>query len=597
MKKLLFIFIGAIISSMLGMTVSLAASGTIGSLVDNIFDEAGVQDTWGDDAKDLEKLADDDEPFANLYLYVYKNVVDGPKNAALKEVASRTKYDKSDLEKIVFEGDTSPITAKFNEKTVDAAAADIISQQEAEQAETDQEFESMIASSGLSGEDEALAQYIYDTYYRPEVTNAEDLSAVLSQEYVLEEYSYLSGLFESEYEFQMNNKHLAYEALASEMFMDGDKSNSAGIDLIADLDLINQALFGYELEIESRDSVVLSSEEENEYYEEDVLLAAEDEDLSTSSSETADSTELENPYTCFEDEALREALDTYVSTGGPTSSETNTGDDAGVVASDTTSTTTYSSSSEEPDDELDVKEEFQDLLDSLTSVPGDWTRSLPCNDIFCITVNLVTETNDPSSDSDYEDTENCIACHTTYINSFMKQTLSKSLVPSKVSMNWFEDATCKEAGILAQLDMHVYAVPQPITLDSEDDTDDLAQERVENLQEAIESAESRYGDKTRADVECESIINMSQYSSQTDFEEAMSACENASNSIQSDIDSLFEDFVFESETQMTDNFYDQFSAELNTLFTYFKSFDDALSQTYESDNAPLSSIVDKPFCQ
>jgi hypothetical protein len=568
MKKIILLFGGILISSMLGMTVSVVSAGTADELMEEVFSAAGFNKSFKNEADEMGKLSKQGDAFQNLHLFVYQNVKDGPKEAALEEVARRTSFEKDELKEILIEGNIQLIEEKKREAVEDRA--DEIAEDH-EEEEGDATFE----------------EYLQETYNYEYDPIEGEFGDILTQEYVIYLYAKLKDLYEEEFEFQSTNKKLALEAFASEMFMNGDKNDSAGIDLLADLDMINEILFGAPIVYPDRDddSVSLASIPEEEVVvveekEEEVFLAEEEED---------------NLYACFEDEDLRAALDAYGEDGGVTGGgaiaggpSLGGGDDGGDGGDGGSG----------DDEDNSVQDEIDDILDAIAVESGNWARpGLPCNEIFCITVNLVTEDNSPEVDGS-SPTANYIASHVAYINKRMEETLSKNMSPSKVSANWFEDATCKKAGFLASLDLHVYGVPQPITLDPADDTDEKANERAENLNDKLEAAESRYGTTTPAEADCKSILNMAAYvDAGTSLEDAMVSCESASETVQANVDAAIADYIFQSQADASNTFYEQVSAEIYAFKQYFESFQRALKKTYEEDSAPLSALMSKAFCK
>jgi len=581
MKKIVVIMIGVLISSMLGMTVGMVSARTTDTIVDKLFEEADVDKSYKNDEKELEKLSEDkDLPFNNLYLFVYQNVKEGPKEAAIDQLVRETDYNENELEKILFESDVDPIIDRHAEKVIEMQTEGVIEELRQKQSDADVAKVEELEAAGLSEEEEDLAWFEYYTTERITI-DEEGLETQLTQSYILEEYSALSDRYEAELEFQTENKMLAFEALASEMFMNGDKGDSAGVDLLYDLDMINKALFGYEITYPDRSA---GTEEEDE----EVELSSIEEDARAEARVVVLAEEENEEEACFEDEELRAALDDY-----------GEGDDSGGESYVPTSGDIDLGDDDDDDDNDDDEEDkdFEEMLEELSVEPGDWSRGLPCNDIFCIVINLVTEDNSPEV-AEYEETDNCIACHVAYINKRLDETMSKSLVPSKITMNWFEDATCKGAGLLATLDLHVYAVPQPITLDPEDDTDDYAQERAENLSDKLEAAESRYGTKTQADYECEAILNMNDVAgTPSSIEDSMVDCEDAGNAVEASIAEIQDEFIFESQSQVNSTLYEQVSNELSSMYLYFNSFKLALQNSYKTDETPLKSIISKGYCQ
>lgn len=98
--------------------------------------------------------------------------------------------------------------------------------------------------------------------------------------------------------------------------------------------------------------------------------------------------------------------------------------------------------------------------------PLDWSRSRPCDGIFCLTFEAVYKKR-----SSYTASENCIACHFEKMNDSFNQTLSHNVVPSKVTGNLLEAPKCKIAAGLSlfNIDFRPILLSQPILTPPNDD--------------------------------------------------------------------------------------------------------------------------------
>jgi hypothetical protein len=570
-------------------------------------------------ADELEKLADADEgqlPFQNLYLYMYQNVVEGPKNEALKEIAKRTSYSKSQLEKVLFEGNLDPIINREEES-------------EDEETLTETDIDSLIAGQGLSANLESFVRGYYDFYIAEDGPGRANkvVEKITTQVEAMDEYTYLKSLYEDEYSFQNQNRRLLYEAMAAEMFINGDTGDSAGIDLLYDLNLINSVLFNEAVDYPDRgggsDVALASIMDEFEEMENSVFLASESSEDSrdsivilSSEEDGADADSLLavgddfDASSCDDDSELRAALDAFESSeassedsSGDADAGSGSGTDSGSYTSTSSSSSSSSNGSEETttddEEESDAVEEFNSMLAEIgAGSPGDWTRMLPCNDIFCITVNLVKENDEPEvGDFEFEEVDNCIACHTQYINERMGETLSKSLAPSKVPMNYFEDATCKD-GFNLLPGLRVFVRSLPIFPDKGDDIDEAADEAVTNFYEGfahesgLTNPDALTGD-TKADLACQAALNQAEISgNDAAFDEAMSACNSASAAISAAIAERIAKFTYLSEAESDYSIYEQMSGELYSMLLYLDGMRVALSESFE----PINSLINKPYC-
>lgn len=654
MKKFFLFSIGLGLSFFAGITVK-GALITDEKLLADLFDEAGITETYKNDYKELENLASDEQlPFEHLYLFMLQNQMNGPREAALKELAARTSYSQEELESILIDGSTETIISHKEAKALEAQSETIVAEQQAAQEEVDAHFESQLTDEDdLDESEQSYAQYYYETYQRPEVLDAQDVAESLTTKAILNEFLYLSDLYKEELEFQEENRKLAYEALASEIFMNNDLSDSADIDLLYDLDLMHYLLFAeyisYPDRSDGEDAVETASEEETTEVANAQEGSDDDEEVAVNVSERVVlaknailvedvilaedvvlAEESVDPYTCWEDDELAAALEDFGGyegidegiddgTDGDSAETGADGEGEGDEDSGGDGSGSEGSGGASRDDDGDgassegggdeetasVLAEIDAFIDGINKTIGDWGRALPCGEIFCITMDLVTEAENPEV-GDYERTENCIACHTTYIQERMEETLSHSLVPSKISMNWFEDATCKDAGNFVNLDLNVYAIKKPIDLDPDDETDDAPKQDIEDLKTRLwgiagfplPGASKTTLGKTLADQECESLLNLGDISGiSRQIDDALADCQEQADTIENESAAAYEEFTFDTYAQSTSDLYGQVSAELYTMLLYFEGFQEALQDTYSVENAPLPDLLSTEYCQ
>lgn len=617
MTKSLLFSIGMMVSLASGIAVSQALMSE-DDLLAALFEEAGVELSEVKDAKEIESLANNEEaPFNGLYLFMLQNIMYGPQDVALKEIADRMNFSEEEVEAIVLSGDISPIIDKQKSMAFQAQSQELNSDLEEADAQGTADLEEFVDSNDFDASTEEYIRWHYETYEAP--PPASDFEQVLTTDFVLDEYNTISDAYDKELAFQRENRRLAYEALASEMFLNNNLGDSANVDLLYDLDLINYLMFGelitypdrseesVETASESSDALVLFKAPEPDEDDEFVLLTEE----------------ISDPYVCYGDEALNSALEAYEA------APPETGDAMPEVASsidyslgdDEVAPNDSSGSSGNAEDDAntflaDVGAAFEaldDFLSSLETPVGEWTRQLPCGEIFCIEVKLISETDDPEVEDsssmtvdDFTKNENCIACHTAYIKDRLEETMSKSLVPSKISMNWFEDATCKAAGNFVNLDLNVYAIKKPIDLDPGDDLDDKAAKDIEEFKNTLVSiggialpggTKTTLG-KTLAEMECESIVNINDIAgSSSEIDKVLARCQEAAEENAREVQAAFEEFKFNTYSQNTSDLYGQVSAELYSILLTFQSFQEGLKATYETGDAPLSSLLTKGYCE
>lgn len=632
MKKIAFFSIGILVSGALGLMLGKAtyAVSSTEELIAQMFEEAELTETTSKDPKELENLAsNEDAPFQNLYLFMFQNVSNGPTESALEELETRLKgkiryeYKKDELREIVVYGNVTPILERHTYLAELANDEATMADQAEAQTAADEEMEAYMAENPGAQSVPDFMTWYYTEYARPDALTEEDKSSSVTHEQIFNEFMYLTELYEQELEFQRNYRKMGYEALATELFYNNDLNDSAGVDLLYDLDLAHMILFGEQITYPDRsgsDSIGLSSElvfglpelEESEEVETVAVEEAVELDVEPDVELAEDTV---NPYTCYDDSALQTALDAYYAEEVvDTAPETETG---GVVYPYTDGEAEGSGEvdSGEADPVGDAKQEVDEALQKLDTfitqlqgTKGDWARSLPCGEVFCITVDLISETEDPTVE--YVDTDNCIACHLSFINQRMSQTLDGGLVAGKVSMNWFEDATCKEAGAV-NLDLNIFTVAMPIDLDPGDDIDEGPSKEIEDLKETLVSIGAlslpdgkTEIQKTLSDLECESILNIQDIGdTSATLQEVTAMCQASSARIQNTITTAVEASLFESQQSNATTLYEQVSAELSRMLLIFRNIqsgsdgEGGFKGTYLTGNAPLSSLANKKYCQ
>lgn len=624
MIKYILFSIGMVISLAGGIAVSQALISDE-ELLSEIFEEAGVEISDKQDSKEIENLANNEEaPFNGLYLFMLQNIMYGPQDAAITEIAERMDLTEEEVEAIVLKGDVNSIIDKQKSMAFQAQSEELASELEEASEQGAADLNEFIDDNDF---EELNADYIiwhYETYEAP--PQLSDFQAVLSTEFVLNEYNKISDAYTSELEFQEANRRIAYEALASEMFLNNDLGDSANVDLLYDLDLINYLMFGETITYPDRSEEIVETASEPD--EELVLFKAPERNIAKAivpaenvlSENVILAEEITNPYVCYGDEDLANALNAYNATPSFVDDAIPEADREIDYSAGRTDGGSGAGDADESDDENnflpDIAAAFGELNDFLLSIEtpaGDWKRSLPCNDIFCIEVNLISETDDPEAMDnsgmtvdDFKENENCIACHTAYIKERLEETMSKSLVPSKISMNWFEDATCKEAGNFVNLDLNVYAIKKPIDLDPGDDLDEKAAKDIEEFKNtllsiggiAIPGGSKTTLGKTLSEMNCESIINIKNVAGfSNEIDDALVACQEAAEENVRNVQAVFEEFTFNTYSQNTSDLYGQVSAELYSILLYFQGFQEGLKATYETEDAPLSALLNKSYCE
>lgn len=535
MRKTLFTIFGVILMGSLGLAANAAVGGASSDMVATLFNKAKVED-FGSKPEDLSDLSLSKNPFENLYLFMYRNVKLYPRQVAISELAKSTVYSEEEIEKIVVQGDFTPLYSYFNEE-----------------------------------------------------------KQSITQELVGREYLSLQKQYADELNFQLENYTLSYDAIAKEIFMNGDTGDSANIDLLFDLDIIHYLLFGTFIEPVDRsggEKVQLASESTTLQRIDDVLLASVDFPICNGDASLADSIkEFEDYIASLPSHPA--SNDVIGSSNGNTQGSGN-GSTSNFVSGNTVSAT---SSSGNPDRIIQERPGIEDFVKNLSGVKGDWSREIPCTEIFCITVEYVTPADDEANASkSYQPEDNCVACHLSFILQRMEQTLSKSLVPGKIPMNAFEDGTCKEAGTKVNLDLNVYVVKKPILLDPDVGLEELPNKNVENLKKTLLSIGGlSLNEKKRSNnvIDFEKLNYFHGNGTQADLlAETLVQQEIRAN----EISEAYAEFLNKSRGENSLILYEQLAAELYAFSNFFSTFQEQLQATYITDDAPLSKLTNKNYC-
>ncbi len=539
MRKIILTFLGLMLSTGIGMAVSSSED-----IIKELFTDNGITTSLSTDSSELKTLSQEEDAFNNVYLFMYQNVKKAPNDETLKILAENpdySEYSTEDISSIVIDGDISKISEK--------------------------------------------------------------LGSSVEQNTIIDFYTKMQSDYTEELELQTENRGLLYESLAKEIFYNNDLSDSASVDILYDLDLINYLLFNEYITYPDRKgntSVDLASEE---IFGTQKLSKIK---RSTGSPSASVTTAVSN-IVCSIDTELSDAIKKYEEANPESTTDSNSGDSdttSGGTSSNSgsssgsSSTSTSSTSSSTKTASSPTVDDFLSSLGGGTL--GNWDRSLPCDEVFCITVDLIpgdagVSTDSSTSGQTYEKTDDCIACHISYIAQKLNDTLSKPLSPSKVPMNNFEDGTCKEAGSKINLDINVYVQKKPIFTPEDDTTPDSSSNDVESLKELIYSSRAltnpdEVTGQTNSDLDSGRILSTLAGSDQ---EAVVNQILIANQAKMDQIQKLFADFELKARGQTYQDQEDQILIELATLKSYFSQFEDSLNATI----APIEDLAGKKYCE
>ena len=618
--KHLFLISTVFMGFLLGQGLQVFAFAS-DALLERVFDEAEVALRQKPDAKEVEQLAKTGEfPFEHLFLNMYENVKTGAQNAAISAVAKQMNFDEAQTAALILEGDLSAIVQSSRplplsvvaerQADIEKSLGELGAEAEALSAEGGEEAEARL--SEISIEMRALALQSEALNENSSLGTQAEANARLTR--VLE-------LYQEELAFYTSLNSLGYESVAKELFYNGDPSDSAGVDLLSDLDLIHVILFNEGLALPDRSGIELSS------VEDELLLSSLNSEISRPKVRVPGGLDPSlvltndfNPYACFVDEELTLALDEFDSILEEDEAAIPGG--AGRLGEDGRAVSPVLDGAGEPIfsgrdfgtapsvSSSEALRSFNNALNNLNAPAGDFSRELRCNERFCVTVNLVTGTWGTTEGSvasdDFLESDNCVSCHVRYIQEHMDNLMSKSLVPNKLSNNFGEDASCKLAALDVLLDFNITAVPKPIVLDPGEDLISDAAEQSKDLREELQvqgilpipgRGESDLGESL-ADQERtrqENLRGLAGFI--VTLDEATDQAIDAAEVIAAMRGDIYNSAGVSGSVVQNAQFYEQVSSQLTQMYLYFEGMDKALKNTVFADDAPLPALAAKPYCQ
>lgn len=322
----------------------------------------------------------------NLYLEIYETVNLEPKKTSIKKTSSKFSMTEDQMQKLINEGDLSVLSEREKDLTIDKLS--------------NQYFE------------------IFNTYQR-------------------------------EFELETMRTDLEQEVKPSEIYADGDTSNS-DFDLIHDLSIIEKILFGKASQTDfggefPKFDIEFVSKAQKEAIEDLFTTPEEQEKYSESlarSEATEEAREGINPLLCLETESvLAEAINSF---------EEKAQTEEGIEDLD------------DVGDYGDLDENLETLNDAeIPSAKTDeWPTKYLCPDesFFCISIKF-----DVGPPESFPKTSNAVASHVHHINEDFDKMLEKPLSPNKLTGNLFEVPKCKSGFANIPLNMNIItmAVPGP----------------------------------------------------------------------------------------------------------------------------------------
>lgn len=299
-----------------------------------------------------------------MYLDIYKKVIQEPEEKTTKNIAKKFKLSKEQVNKLVREGNIDALKFKPGETTT---------------------------------------------------------------EQVIQQYSKIFNDFQNDLSVEQTRSDLTEETKPSEIFTDGDTSNS-DFDLLYDLNIIEIILFNQASASQFGGAFVsppfeLIDEEEIQEIEELFELEEIEEEIPKAFVE-----EGIEPLACFDDTTLDDALDDFAAQEAAADIEE-------IVEEDITEIDGFPAATADPWENVDL---------------------CPDGAFFCIDILF-----DSSKAKLYKKDDNCVACHVEKINEALDKLLQKPLSPNKMTGNLYEASKCKKSftNLPANISVILKAVP------------------------------------------------------------------------------------------------------------------------------------------
>ena len=480
----------------------------------------------------------------NMYLEVYKNVNSKSSEAATKDIAGKLGVSTAEVDKIVKTGDVSSLLSANKD-------------------------------AGL--------------------------------ETIQQEYMIIIQLYNNSLGTETLRNDLESEVSPSEIFADGDTSNS-DFDLLYDLNIIEAILFNettpsefggkhpaIKINITGKDEKAALESIFNPQAAAPLSGAAQQEGTAgidgITGPQGAKTVQTgTNPLTCFDqDSALSDAMNKF--------NEESAGGQQGGGTAGEGKQTGAGGQLTGPIPETATSETIP------SAQPSDWPTNFLCPDakFFCVTIDFVMT---DAEVKNYPKTANCIACHVQKINEALDKVNKKPMSPNKLAGNKMEMPKCKSSftSIGANMNIITMAVPPPLQQNKDvffkanieeswkkfnetykplwyAKTD--SQKKTEENQTTIPSVEEKAAKKAMMDKAPEATL-----------EELNQRTTEIITSMKKEIYDNANKTEKEKTTSGTNQKYQLIINELNTMNTYFKTIKDTIIKI----KTPCDTLSAKPKC-
>ncbi len=446
----------------------------------------------------------------NMYLEIYKEINDKPKESATKNTSEKYKMTEDQINKMVKEGDLSPLLKNQENATLDKITL---------------------------------------------------------------QYAKISNDYNSSLETENLRTDLEMQTKPSEIFMDGDTSNSE-FDVLYDLTIIEIILFNEASTSQfggqfATPDFDFSDKEEEEFIKNLFGVNGEEDSLTQETGEEAASSTEFSPLSCLADESnLDKALSEFEAS--QTSNADGTGDE---------SDGTIDYSAEEPE------------FPKAESDPWPTEYLCPEGSFYCIEISF-----DIKAAKAHGKSDNCIACHVQNINKELDKMLAKPLSANKLTGNLFEVPKCKSSYTSLPVNMNIItlAVAPP----RQANQDKYIKLNIEKEWTKFQERFNAYFNSTsnpppEQTVEDRSVKEALQASSaKVTIDELAVKTESRVQTTKTEVQQGVESQTKENRTELNNTKYQMTATELETMKKTFE----AILKQFKDMKTPCTDLSIKAYC-
>ena len=460
--------------------------------------------------------------------------------------------------------------------------------------------------------------------------------------------------FERELDIERLKSNLENIAFRNEIFVNGYTGDS-GFDLIVDLEIIEKILFA---EPQSVSTKVENNEEEtleidfvktlsdlisatDENSEEENQTSAENENSKEgtqtqtegSNPEEDDQTQTEdknsetnfsgeelstNPNLCFADSQLQNAFEEYLSENQINAEiDSQENSEENNPNNDNSSENNKAENNEKDNEEESYDETTSDGLikkldDLMSNLKGadDWTKSLFCEDFFCLKVSF--QNNDDQEDKTlvYNIGDACISCHIQFVLENFYELISHSLIPNKVTGNILEAPKCKKAFAEVSPGMNITLIKKPSLTPKNDELVNNNEDIKKQLKEMFTYKAPAYDDINPTPMSVEEQIAKKDFTpayakidkklaqlSENSFTSLAADMNKVRDIVEAQTKEKFDKLALEGQIQITADSFQAIEYEMLQMNAYFQSFFDLWNQIGVIEGNPCKRLTEKQNCK